>query len=202
MSDLTPAITHLSLSDPHLAAVIAASPPYSITPHTEYYRALIESIIGQQLSVKAAHSIKLRFRALFGTTFPEPAQILVTDSETLRSSGLSRAKARYIHDLAEHIVDGRLNFGKIATEIVSELLTVKGIGEWTAHMFLIFCVGRLDILATGDLGIRNSIRTLYGFSEAVTPAQVVDVAHTYHWHPYESVACWYLWRALDNAPTT
>jgi DNA-3-methyladenine glycosylase II len=85
-------------------------------------------------------------------------------------------------------------------EIVRTLTDVKGIGEWTAHMFLMFCMGRLDVLPTGDLGIRCGIRRLYGLSELPTPLQVIDIARNYHWHPYESVASWYVWYSLDNTP--
>ena len=85
-------------------------------------------------------------------------------------------------------------------EIIAELTDVKGIGEWTVHMFLMFCVGRLDVLATGDLGVRNAIRNLYGLATAPSPPEVSELAAQNNWHPYESVACWYLWRSLDNAP--
>jgi DNA-3-methyladenine glycosylase II len=106
--------------------------------------------------------------------------------------------------LAQHILDGKLKFDLFDVldnqEIIQELVAVRGIGEWTAHMFLIFCMGRLDVLATGDLGIRNGIRALYALPVVPTPSQVSEIAETNAWHPYESVACWYVWQSLDNMP--
>ncbi len=141
---------------------------------------------------------------LFRGAFPKPAAILEVDTETYRSVGLSYAKARYITDLAQHILDGSIAFNKIDrqtnAEIISELTAVKGIGEWTVHMFLMFCVGRLDVLPTGDLGIRNAIRDGYGLAAAPTPAEVTTLATAHNWHPYESVASWYLWASYDTEP--
>lgn len=195
---------HLSSNDPVLQPVIAAHGTASFAPHKNYYSALGDSIIGQQLSVKAAATIKQRFRDLFDGAFPTPEQILITPIVLLRSAGLSGAKARYIQDLAQHIIDGRITFKNLDAqsneEIIAELTDVKGIGEWTVHMFLMFCMGRLDVLAAGDLGVRNGIRNLYGLEQAPTPKQVAKIAADNHWHPYESVACWYLWRSLDNSP--
>jgi DNA-3-methyladenine glycosylase II len=197
------ATTWLSQHDSILARVIAAHELPTIKPHNDYYGALVNAIIGQQLSVKAAASIKQRFRDLFGGALPEPMAIIQKSHDELRSAGLSNAKAHYIRDLAEHVIDGRISFDQIAAqsnaEIIAELTDVKGIGEWTVQMVLLFCVGRLDVLATGDLGIRNAIGSLYGYSDALTPLQVSEVAADNNWHPYESIACWYLWRSLDNA---
>lgn len=203
-TELQRAAKHLAKNDSVLKPIIARTGVATITPHTDYYWELIDSIISQQLSVKAAASIEKRFQELFGTEFPEPAAILEKSIEELRSVGLSGAKAVYIRDLAQRISDGSLKFDKFDSlsndEIIAELTAVKGIGEWTAHMFLMFCMGRLDILATGDLGIRNGIRALYGFPDAPSPEQVKEVATANHWHPYESVACWYVWHSLDNKP--
>jgi DNA-3-methyladenine glycosylase II len=203
-SELRTATSYLSSHDVVLRSVITSSPVCDITPHTDYYGALVNSIVGQQLSVKAAGAIRKRFMALFNNSFPAPEQILETSVEQLREIGLSNAKAKYVRDLAEHILDGRIHFDVLDKqtneEIITELTDVKGIGEWTVHMFLMFCVGRLDVLPTGDLGIRNGIRKLYGLSDAPTPAQVTEIAKANNWHPYESVASWYVWRSLDNAP--
>jgi DNA-3-methyladenine glycosylase II len=164
----------------------------------------VESIISQQLSVKAAASIQRRFLELFAGNFPTPSAILTKTPEDLRAAGLSWAKAAYIHDLAQHIKNGNIAFDKLDSrsnqEIIAELTDVKGIGEWTAHMFLIFCMGKLDILPTGDLGIRNGIKAIYGLAAVPTPQQVIEVAEQNKWHPYESVASWYVWHFLDNAP--
>ena len=205
-TSLKKAATHLATSDPVLEPIINKAGLASITPHDNYYWELIDSIISQQLSVKAASTIEKRFRDLFGEDIPTPEQILSKSIDELRSAGLSGQKAKYIQDLAGHIKSGKVSFDKITgqsnEEIITELTDVKGIGEWTAHMFLIFSVGRLDILPTGDLGIKNGVRKLYGFSDMPTPEQIRDVASANAWHPYESVASWYVWHSLDNAPKT
>lgn len=201
---LEDAARHLAAHDKTLAAVIATAPLPTFTPHTDYYRALVNSIIGQQLSVKAAATIKQRFVDLFGGEFPSPEQIIDRDIEELRSVGLSRPKAAYVQDLARHILDGSVRFDTLASlsnaEIIAELTTVKGIGEWTVHMFLLFCMGRLDVLPTGDLGVRSGIKTLYGLESLPSPDEVRQIALDNNWHPYESVASWYIWHSLDNAP--
>lgn len=201
---LQAAALHLAKADPILATVIKSSPLPDFVPHTDYYRALVNSIIGQQLSVKAAATIKQRFVDLFDGTFPLPEQIVAKDIEELRSVGLSRPKANYIQDLARHILGGSVRFDTLDQlsndEIITELTAVKGIGEWTVHMFLLFCMGRSDVLPTGDLGIRSGMRKLYGLNELPTPEEVREVAERSGWHPYESIASWYIWRSLDNAP--
>lgn len=198
------AATYLSRNDPILAPVIARAGLCRIEPHRDYYRALGDSIIGQQLSVKAAASIKKRFRDLFGGTFPEPQAILQKSIDELRTAGLSNAKAKYIQDLAQHIIDGKIDFADIDEltneAIVKKLTDVKGIGEWTVHMFLMFCMGRTDVLAVGDLGIRNAVQNLYNLDYTPSPKEVTDIATKNGWHPYESIACWYLWYSLDNKP--
>lgn len=199
----TAAIAHLRGNDPILREVIDHSPLPGFAPHTDYYRELTSSIIGQQLSVRAAASINKRFIELFNS-FPSPEQIMTKSIDELRTAGLSAAKARYVQDLAQHIVDGRLsfeNFDTLSNDSITETLTqVKGIGEWTAHMFLMFCMGRQDVLPVGDLGIRSGIKILYNLPSLPTPDEVRKIAKEYHWHPYESVASWYVWHALDNAP--
>lgn len=176
-----------------------------IRPHKNYYEALARIIIGQQLSVKAAASIEQKFLALFDTsTMPAPKLILKKDVETLRTAGLSRAKATYVRDLAQHVVDGKVKFDHLDAlsndAVIKELIAVKGIGEWTAHMFLMFCMGRLDILPTGDLGIRSGVQKLYGLPKLTDADDIKRIADKYHWHPYESVAAWYIWQSLDNTP--
>jgi DNA-3-methyladenine glycosylase II len=199
------AAKHLTANDPLLAPIIAAAGPSTIRPHHNYYQALVGSIISQQLSVKAADTIERRFCELFGSPeMPTPEQILTKDIDELRSVGLSRGKAVYVRDLAEHVLDGSVKLDQFSDksneEIIKELTAVKGIGVWTAHMFLMFCMGRLDILAVGDLGIRNGIMKLYGLGHAPTPEEIETIAKKNHWHPYESVACWYVWHSLDNKP--
>lgn len=198
------AVRHLSRHDPILKPVIARIGPCTINPHTHYYQDLVESIIGQQLSVKAAASIRDRFKALFGGTLPSPHEILTKSEDELREVGFSRAKARYVRDLAQHVLDGKVRFDHLPSrtnqEIIAELTDVTGIGEWTVHMFLMFCMGRPDVLAYGDLGIRNGIKELYGLDHAPNPQEIKDLAARNGWHPYESFACWYIWQYLDNKP--
>ena len=201
-TELQTAAAWLAQHDLVLAPLINLHGLARFQPHADYYSALVTSIISQQLSVKAASTINQRFQNLFGGHLPAPEAIVSIPHEELRSVGLSNAKANYIRDLAEHVIDGRIKFDSIPkqtnAEIIDELTDVKGIGEWTVHMFLMFCVGRLDVLATGDLGVRNGIRNLYGLATAPTPQQVADLAAQNSWHPYESVACWYVWRSLEN----
>ncbi|MEO8104979.1 MAG: DNA-3-methyladenine glycosylase 2 family protein [Candidatus Saccharibacteria bacterium] len=198
------AARHLSQNDAHLAPVIARRGLAHFVPHTDYYRSLTDSIISQQLSVTAAASIQRRFRELFGGDFPAPELLLQKSLAEVRSVGLSGAKAHYIRDLAAHISDGRLTFDKLDQQsneqIIAELTDVTGIGDWTAHMFLMFCLGRLDVLPIGDLGIRHGLRALYHLPAVPTPTEVRDLAVANHWHPYESVASWYVWESLDNKP--
>ncbi len=198
------ALKHLSASDPVLATVIKRSPPPKFEAHTNYYHELVDSIISQQLSVKAARTIEGRFKDLFGGEFPSPEQILAKDIEELRAVGLSRPKAGYIQDLAIKIIDGTVTFDKLDSlsndEIIEELTKVKGIGAWTVHMFLMFCMGRLDVLPVGDLGIRNGIRKLYDFDHLPDSRDIELLAEKNGWQPYESVASWYVWQSLDNVP--
>ncbi len=198
------AAEYLSKADPVLKLVIKKYGLCTIRPHKNYYQELVDSIISQQLSVHAARSIEQRFRDLFGGTFPAPEQILTTNVDTLRSLGFSRAKGAYVLDLAQHVVDGKVQFDHLDAlsneEVIAELTAVKGIGAWTAHMFLMFCMGLPDVLPIGDLGIRNGVRKLYNLAEVPTPDQVTEIAGQNNWHPYESVASWYVWASLDNKP--
>ncbi|MCX7174276.1 MAG: DNA-3-methyladenine glycosylase 2 family protein [Proteobacteria bacterium] len=158
------------------------------------FHALTTAIISQQLSVKAADTIAARV-ALHAPRPFEPAAILAVAPESLRAAGLSGAKARYIHGLAQRVEDGSLNFPKIRKlhdeAAIAALTEVPGIGRWTAEMFLIFTLKRPDILSLGDAGLWRAVRLLYG--EAADMQVVAE-----RWRPYRSVACWYLWRSLDN----
>jgi len=198
------AAEYLSKHDPVLRPIIAKVGLCTIRPNSNYYQELVDAIISQQLSVHAARAIEERFRNLFDGKFPTAEQILTTDVETLRGIGFSRAKAMYVLDLAEHVISGEVSFDHLDAlsndEVTAELTAVKGIGAWTAHMFLMICMARTDVLPVGDLGIRNGVRKLYGFNDAPAPQQIIDLAAKNHWHPYESVASWYIWRAFDNVP--
>lgn len=202
--ELKKGVQHLSKVDPVLSRVISAAPLPTFSPHTNYYESLVGSIISQQLSVKAAATILKRFTDLFPRDFPLPEDILENDIETYRAVGLSRQKTTYICDLAEKVIDGTIQFGHFDTltneEIIDELIQVKGVGVWTVHMFLLFCMGRLDVLPTGDLGIRNGIQKLYKLEERPEAVDVEAIARANRWNPYESVVSWYLWHSLDNKP--
>lgn len=202
---LRDAAHHLAKVDTTLAPIISIAGFASIVPNKNYYQKLVESIISQQLSVKAAATILKRFLELFpGDDFPTPGHILRKDVEELRSVGLSRQKATYIQDLAVKVIEGTVRFNHLDAlsneEVISELTKIKGVGVWTVHMFLMFCMGRLDVLPTGDLGIKNGIYNLYKLEEKPTPEQMEKIAMMHKWHPYESVASWYIWHSLDNKP--
>jgi len=198
------AATHLQEHDPILGEVISRAPLPQFIPHKKYYEELVGSIISQQLSVKAAATILKRFKDLFTTEFPTPEDILATDIEELRAVGLSRQKASYIKDLALRVLEGSVQFDHLDTlsnqEVIDELTKIKGVGVWTVHMFLLFCMGRLDVLPVGDLGIKNGIHKLYSLPEKPSPEDIQTVALNNHWYPYESVASWYIWHSLDNKP--
>jgi DNA-3-methyladenine glycosylase II len=202
---LQEAATYLTKADPILAPIIQTAGLPNITPHKNYYQELVESIVSQQLSVKAARTIMNRFLDLFpGDEFPTPGQILEKDIETFRSVGLSRQKATYIQDLAVKVIEKTVQFDHLDSlsnqEVIDELTKIKGVGVWTVHMFLMFCMGRLDVLPTGDLGIKNGIYALYKLKEKPSPEEMEKIAKKNKWHPYESVASWYVWHSLDNQP--
>jgi DNA-3-methyladenine glycosylase II len=198
------AADHLTANDPILAPIIKRAGLCTIRPvkSEDYYWELVDAIISQQLSVKAARSIEERFKTLYPGALPSPNQILVTSDENLRQAGLSGMKVKYVKSLAEHIRNGELELKKLNKlsnlEVSRELTTVKGIGEWTTHMFLIFAMARLDVLAVGDLGIKTGIQKLYNLPSLPTPEEITKLAKQNNWHPYESVACWYIWHAKDN----
>jgi DNA-3-methyladenine glycosylase II len=166
------------------------------------YEALARAICGQQLSTKAAASIWAKVIMLFGDRTPKPAEIIATDPQQLRDAGLSWAKASYLRDLAEKVEDGDIDLERLPqlddAEVIEELTAIKGIGRWTAEMFLIFHLGRPDILSTGDLGIRRGAQIAYGLDELPEPEELERMAEP--WRPHRTIACLYLWRSLDNAP--
>jgi DNA-3-methyladenine glycosylase II len=163
----------------------------------------VRSIVGQQLSTKAARAIHGRLVEHFGGRTPTPQEVLAADAETMRAAaGLSRAKVGFLRSLAEHVVDGSLELDRLDElsdeDVSAELVAVKGLGQWTADMFLIFHLQRPDVLAVGDLGIRRAVQRAYGLAEAPGPEDVRRIGVP--WRPYRSVACRYLWRSLDATP--
>ena len=170
---------------------------------SDHYGALVRSITGQQLSVLAARSIYGRLTARFEDRAPTPQEILSDDPEELRAAaGLSRAKASYLRSLAEHVLSGQLELERLDEledeKVISELVAVKGLGLWTAQMFLMFQLERADVLPTGDLGIRRAIERAYGLEGLPDPAAMKEIAAP--WQPHRTLACRYLWRSLANEP--
>jgi DNA-3-methyladenine glycosylase II len=169
----------------------------------DHYGALVRSIVGQQLSVLAARSIYRRLLEHFGGHPPTPAQVLAADPDEMRlAAGLSRAKTTFLRSLAEHVISGELELERLDDlpdeEVMADLVAVKGIGEWSAHMFLMFQLERPDVLAVGDLGIRRAVERAYGLDAMPTPAELTALGEP--WRPWRSTACRILWRSLANAP--
>jgi len=168
------------------------------------YGALLRSIVGQQLSTKAARTIYGRMLELFDGHAPTPKQLLAADPDAIRAAGLSRPKISYLRDLAEHVESGELELERLDDlpdeEVTEQLTAVKGIGEWSAHMFLMFHLGRPDVLPVGDQGIRNAIRAQYRLRKIPDAKRMEKIAKP--WRPYRTLACLYLWSSLDNQPAT
>jgi DNA-3-methyladenine glycosylase II len=174
-----------------------------LRPHTRYFETLVHAIISQQLSTRVADTIAGRFRALYAPArFPKPEQILLTPDEQLRATGMSNGKVSFIKDLAAKTEAGTLKLARFSSmsdeEVIRMLIEVKGIGVWTAHMFLIASLGRLDVLPVGDLGVRKAIQIAYGFDEMPDAAQIEQIAEERRWRPYCSVVSWFLWRSLES----
>lgn len=197
--DHTEAVRHLRTSDLVMRGLIDEIGPCGLRPGArgDHFTTLLRAIVGQQLSAKAAETIWLRFVALH----PDPKRVrpddvLSMDEPRMRAVGMSRAKVAYVKDLAAHVADGRLHLsrmGRLSDDaIVEALVAVNGIGVWTAEMFLLFHLGRPDVWAIGDLGLRNAVRARY--SVEPTKAALLEVAEP--WRPWRSVASWYLWRSL------
>jgi DNA-3-methyladenine glycosylase II len=196
------AVAHLKKADPVMARLIAEVGPcrYEVKNFGTHFDALCRSIIYQQLSTKAAGTIHGRFLDLFPNRQPSPELLSRLPEEALRGVGLSRQKLNYLRDLAAKVHAGALPLDHLDElpdqEIIDYLVQVKGIGVWTAQMFLMFRLGRLDVLPDLDLGIRNAIKKAYRVRGVPNAKRIHKIGAT--WHPYASVACWYLWRSLDN----
>jgi len=195
------ALRHLSHADKRMEKLIDKFGPPNFNLINNYYESLVRSIVYQQLSGKAASIIYERFLDLFVfDIYPEPKNVLAVSIETLRSSGLSYQKANYIRDLSEKWQDGTMNLTDIDSmtdeEISSELIKVKGIGQWTADMFLMFTLGRPDVFPFGDLGIQKGVMILTNMNRL--PTQKEMERKTKKWQPYRTVAAWYLWKLVDG----
>jgi DNA-3-methyladenine glycosylase II len=166
------------------------------------YGTLVRSIVGQQLSTRAAATIYGRVLALSGGHTPTPKQLLKADPDDMRAAGLSRAKVAYLRDLAQHVEDGALELERLPDlsdeEVAAQLTAIKGVGQWTADMFLMFHLGRPDILPVGDQGIRRAIQVEYGLRKVPDAKRMQQIAKP--WRPYRTLASLYLWSSLDNTP--
>ena len=171
-------------------------------PPVDAYGMLLRSVVGQQLSVKAAATIYGRVLDLFGGKTPPPEKLLEIEPERLREAGLSGRKVEYVRDLATHVLSGELELDRLDQlgddEVVDEITAVRGFGVWSAQMFLIFFLERPDVLPTGDLGIRNAVMRAYGLDAPPAPAELTEIAEP--WRPHRTLACIYLWESLANTP--
>ncbi|MGA8594083.1 MAG: DNA-3-methyladenine glycosylase [Bryobacteraceae bacterium] len=196
------AIVHLKRADPILGAIIERVGQYALVPREPTFETLVRAIVYQQVSGKAAASIFAKLKKAAGPRFSARG-VLRLEPEELRACGLSAQKSAYIRDLATRVAGRKIRFtklGELADEEVIELLTAaKGVGVWTAQMFLIFALERPNVLPIADLGVRNAIRRAYNLDEMPKPADVLRISE--RWHPYCSVATWYLWRSLDGFAT-
>jgi DNA-3-methyladenine glycosylase II len=166
------------------------------------YGALLRSIVGQQLSTKAASTIYGRMIDIFGGHAPTPKQLLAADPEEIRAAGLSRPKIAYLRDLAQHVEDGTLELDRLDElpdeEVSAQLTAIKGLGQWTADMFLMFHLRRPDVLPVGDQGIRRAVKVQYRMRKLPDPKRLEKVARP--WRPHRTLACLFLWSSLDNVP--
>ncbi len=202
--DWSAAVEHLRSVDPILAAAIDRVGPCNLHRRKDYFIVLCQSIMSQQISTKVATVLMNRFRDLFPHRRPTPSATLKllasAPEEVIRSVGLSRQKKAYLENLARHFADGHVpvrRFSRMSDEqIIDSLTQVKGIGRWTAEMFLIFVLGRADVLPIDDLGLQEAVRKLYHLPQRPKPKQVLTLAEP--WRPYRTIATWYLWRDLEG----
>ena len=203
--------TALAKSDPTMAALIERVGKIDLATRlrrrseerpADAYGALLRAIVGQQLSTKAARTIYLRVVDVFGGVTPSPEQLLEASEADLRGAGLSGRKVEYIRDLAAHVLSGELELERLDElddeTVIAELVAVRGLGQWTAEMFLIFHLERPDVLSGGDLGIRKAVQIEYGMKEMPTPQQVLETGEP--WRPHRSLASLYLWESLAAVP--
>jgi DNA-3-methyladenine glycosylase II len=198
------AARHLCAKDPVLGAVIGRVGPCEMARRRDYFVALCRAIFAQQLNIRVAQVLFDRFRALLPGRRLSPLAVLeiLKDPNAYRGCGLSRQKAAYLKDLARHFADNRIPTRKLAAmsddQIIESLVAVKGVGRWTAEMFLMFVLNRPDVLPVDDLGLREGFRDIYGLKDRPTAAELTQFAE--RWRPYRSVATWYVWRRNSNIP--
>jgi DNA-3-methyladenine glycosylase II len=199
---LRAAVRHLKRADPVLARVITRVGPCRFETRRDgtHFDAVARAIIYQQLSGKAAATIHRRMCEAFGGRNPEPAELLAMPDEPLRAAGVSRQKLGYLRDLAARVHSGEVPLQALDDlpddEVLDALVRVKGVGRWTAQMFLMFRLGRMDVLPELDLGVQRGIQLAYGLRKLPTPKDVLRYGAP--WAPYRSIASWYLWRSIDG----
>jgi DNA-3-methyladenine glycosylase II len=199
----------LAKSDPVMADLVAEYGKMSVERRlrergqaSDPWSILVRAVVGQQLSAKAAATIFARMLEPYGARMPTPEELLEADEKDLRAAGLSGRKVEYVGDLARHVAEGELDLDSLATmsdeEVIEEITAVRGFGRWSAEMFLIFHLGRPDVLPVGDLGIRRAVERAYGLGELPDPAELERIAEP--WRPQRTLACLYLWESLANKP--
>jgi len=200
MDYLTNAVNTIKKNDPILAAIIDKTGPCNLNRRAQGFSSLAHSIISQQLSKSSAQAIRIRFEALFGDKIVNPARLMQISDEELRNTGLSKMKVEYLRSLSTHVISGKINF--LALEdmddetVINTLIQVKGIGRWTAEMYLMFAMGRLDVFPFGDLAIRKAMCLIYCLDETDLETKARKIAE--RWRPFRTIGCWYLYRYLDS----
>jgi DNA-3-methyladenine glycosylase II len=198
--DADAARRHLMRRDAIMREIIKQVGALELRPRGKPYESLVRAVLYQQLAGQAAAAIERRFLARFGGRLPAPPALAAVDDADLRSAGISRQKAGYLRSIAEHFSNGHVSDTALRRaaddEVIAAVTQIKGVGRWTADMLLMFCLGRPDVLPTGDLGIRTAMKRAYGLDSLPGPAEMAAIAEG--WRPYRSAACWYLWRSSDN----
>lgn len=198
--DANVAIRHIGRRDPIMRGIVRACGPFDLRRRGTPFQSLMRALLYQQLAGAAAAAIERRFLALYGGRAPSARELLLTKPEELRSVGLSRQKSSYLHGLAEHVESGAITDRRLARmpddEVIAAVTEIKGIGPWTAHMLLMFSLGRPDVLPVGDYGVRKAMMLSYELPELPDPKTMERIGEP--WRPYRSAASWYLWRRIDT----
>ncbi|MEX2356452.1 MAG: hypothetical protein WD535_05380 [Thermaerobacterales bacterium] len=195
-------LSHLKEADPVIKELVEGFGPYRIPLEPNLFTALVDAILGQQISIHAAAAVRRRLYGLYGGRPPEPGELAATRPDILRGAGLSGAKIRYVLGLAETFAQQPLSREDLAglddREVTDRLIAFKGVGPWTVQMLLIFSLGRLNVLPVLDIGLQAAAQHAYGLTERPVGRRLAELAEP--WHPYCTIATWYLWRSRDDNP--
>jgi len=198
MDLIADAVSKIKKNDSRLGVIIDQIGPCNLNRRTQGFSSLVHSIISQQLSKSSAQAIRSRFETLFGDNIVNPDGLMQISDSKLRATGLSKMKVEYLRSLANHIISGKINFLDLENmddeTVINTLIQVKGIGRWTAEMYLMFSMGRLDIFPFGDLAIRNAMRSIYDLNEIDFEAKAKEIAK--RWRPFRTIGCWYLYQYI------